>query len=308
MHLHCHGHAWVAVLVRHSARVYVFGSSVVYQSCALCYGIGFFSKFLQNQSAYVISEYIRFCIFFILCLLFFQRFLSLYSSYCIILLTESSTQLIMKMHKKRIRCQAAKQKRKPRLSFSFSNVRGLRSNYADICHFLQTRSPDLLALSETRLDASIPSGEFTPDGYTMHRLDNAPCHGLALYAKPHLPLFRLGDFEDHQFEFLVFLAPLESRTLVLFFLYRSPSSNCELLDVISDKIDRLLSKYPSAEVAVFGDFNVHNTEWLVHSRTTDVNGQAAHAFAVSHNLTQIVDCPTRVPDRAFELAIFLITF
>ena len=42
--------------------------------------------------------------------------------------------------------------------------------------------------------------------------------------------------------------------------------------MISDKIDSLITKYPSAEIAVFGDFNVQHTEWLVHSRTTDTNG------------------------------------
>ena len=74
----------------------------------------------------------------------------------------------------------------------------------------------------------------------------------------------------------------------MFFVYRSPSSDSEVFEVLSSKIDSLLQKYPAAEVAVFGDFNVHNQEWLIHARSTDTSDLAAQAFALCHNLTQIV--------------------
>ena len=184
-----------------------------------------------------------------------------------------------------------------KLTISFSNIRGLRSNLAELTQFLRAESPDILAVSETRLAPDIQSSEVTPDGYVLHRLDKAPCHGLAVYTKPSLPLVHMSEHEDSRFEFLSFVAHLKKSTLLLFFLYRSPSATCEILDVISDKLDNLLAKYPSAQVAIFGDFNVHNKEWLTFSRTTDTNGQAAEAFAISQNLVQIVSCPTRVPDR-----------
>ena len=209
-----------------------------------------------------------------------------------------------KTHKKR--SQAVKLKTPLRISFS--NVRGLRSNYDDINIFLQGKSPDLLALSETRLDPSVSSSDVTPDGYIFHRMDKAPCHGLGVYAKTSLPLRRLRSSEDPRHEYLAFIAPLQKTTLLLFFLYRSPSTNADIFNVLSDKIDSLLQEYPSAEVAVFGDFNVHNVDWLVHSRTTDLSGQAAQDFAVSHNLSQIVTCPTRVPDRAGDTGYLLDLF
>ena len=55
---------------------------------------------------------------------------------------------------------------------------------------------------------------------------------------------------------------------MFFFVYRSPSSDSEVFYVLSTKIDSLLQKYPAAEVTVFGDFNVHNREWLIYSRST----------------------------------------
>ena len=57
------------------------------------------------------------------------------------------------------RSQAAKLKTPPQLKVSFSNVRGLRTNFDEVSRFLQTRSPDLLALSETKLDAGVSSAD-----------------------------------------------------------------------------------------------------------------------------------------------------
>ena len=199
-------------------------------------------------------------------------------------------------------------KKRTNLSISFSNIRGLRSNLSEVWNFLETRTPDIFAVSETRLDDNIPSSEVTPDGYVLHRLDRAPCHGLALFSRPNLPLVRLTEYEDQEHEYLVFVVHFEGSTLLLFFLYRSPSTNSQIFDVLSDKVDSLLGKYPAAEVAVFGDFNVHNIDWLVHSRATDSNGQAAHSFALSQNLSQIVASPTRVPDRATDRGYLLDLF
>ena len=101
----------------------------------------------------------------------------------------------------------------------------------------------------------------TPDSYVLHRQDKAPYYGLAVFVKPNLPLVRLTDYEDSGHEFLAFAARLEGPTLLLFFIYRSPSAICEFFDAISDRIDSLITKYPSVEIAVFGDFNIHHTEW-----------------------------------------------
>ena len=43
---------------------------------------------------------------------------------------------------------------------------------------------------------------------------------------------------------------------------------------------------------VCGDFNAHNTEWLRHSHTTD-----CQEFPMEQDRTQVVDFPTRIPDR-----------
>ena len=51
------------------------------------------------------------------------------------------------------------------LKLSFMNIRGLRSNFVDCGSFLESNSPDILALCETNLDDSIDSGNFSVTGY-----------------------------------------------------------------------------------------------------------------------------------------------
>ena len=72
-----------------------------------------------------------------------------------------------------------------------------------------------------------------------------------------------------------------------FFLYRSPSSAlCTVFDSISSNIDEVLSINPSANVFVFGDFNVHHKDWLTYSGGTDRTGGLCHNFSILDDLTQ----------------------
>ena len=51
------------------------------------------------------------------------------------------------------------------LKLSFTNIRGLRSNCVDSESFIESNSPDILALCETNLDDSIDSGNLSVRGY-----------------------------------------------------------------------------------------------------------------------------------------------
>ena len=50
------------------------------------------------------------------------------------------------------------------LKFSFMNIWRLRSNFVVCKYFLQSNSPDILALCETNLDHLIDSGNFSEAG------------------------------------------------------------------------------------------------------------------------------------------------
>ena len=75
------------------------------------------------------------------------------------------------------------------LKFSFMNIRGLHSNFVDCESFLESNSPDFLALCETNLDDLIDSGNFSVIGYLplIQKDSSTHMHGLAVYVKEGLP-------------------------------------------------------------------------------------------------------------------------
>ena len=185
------------------------------------------------------------------------------------------------------------------LKLSFTNIRGLRSNFADCESFLESNSPDILALCETNLNDLIDSGNFSVTGYLpLIRKDSSTHkHGLPVYEREGLLLARDLSLEKSADSYLCFRLALLHSVSYFFFLYRSPSSSlCTAFDSISSNIDKVLSINPSANVFVFGDFNVHHKDWLTYSGGTDRPGELCYNFSISNDLTQIVNFPTWIPD------------
>ena len=71
---------------------------------------------------------------------------------------------------------------------------------------------------------------------------------------------------------------------------------CTVFDSVSSNIDEVLSINPSANVFVFGDFNVHHKDWLTYYGGTGRSGELCYNFSIPNDLTQIVNFPTRIPD------------
>ena len=116
------------------------------------------------------------------------------------------------------------------------NIRGLRSNFVDCESFLESNSPDILALCETNLDDSIDSGNFSVRGYLpLIRKDSSTyIHDRAVYAKEGLPFARDLSSENSADSYLCFRLPLLHSVSYFFFLYQFPSSLlCAVFDSIS---------------------------------------------------------------------------
>ena len=67
-------------------------------------------------------------------------------------------------------------------------------------------------------------------------------------------------------------------------------------DSISSNIDEVLSIKPSANVFVFGDFNIHHKDCFTYSGETAGPGELCYNFSISNDVTQMVNFPTRIPD------------
>ena len=92
------------------------------------------------------------------------------------------------------------------LKLSFINIQGLRSNSVDCESFFESNSPDILALSETNLDDSIDSGNFSVKGYLpiIRKDSDTHMHDLAVYLKEGLPFAQDSSLENSGDSYLCF--------------------------------------------------------------------------------------------------------
>ena len=107
------------------------------------------------------------------------------------------------------------------LKLSFTNIRGLRPNFADCESFLELNSPDILPLCETNQDDSIDSRNFSVRGYLLliRKDSSAHMHGLAVYVKDGLPFARDLSLVNYADSYLCFRLALLHPVSYFFFLY-----------------------------------------------------------------------------------------
>ena len=92
------------------------------------------------------------------------------------------------------------------------NIQGIHSNFVVCETFLESNSPDILALCETNLDDSIDSGNFFVAGYLplIRKCSITHMHGLAVYVKEGLlfawDLSQKSSADSYIFDWLYFNA------------------------------------------------------------------------------------------------------
>ena len=99
------------------------------------------------------------------------------------------------------------------LKHSFTNIQDLCSNFVDCKSFIESNSPDILALCETNLHDSIDSGNFSARCYLLliQKDSITHTHGLAVHVKEGLPFARVLSLENYADSYIYFqLALLHS--------------------------------------------------------------------------------------------------
>ena len=95
----------------------------------------------------------------------------------------------------------------------------------------------------------------------------------------------------------MFLTGFISLSILLFYLCQSTSSSLStILDAISSNIDEFLLINPSA--------NVHHKDWPTFSGGIDRPRELGYNFSVSKDLTHMVNCTNRIPDRESQSCCF----
>ena len=113
------------------------------------------------------------------------------------------------------------------------------------------------------MDDSTDSGNFSARGYLplIQKDSITHMHGIIVYVREGLPFAWTLSLKNSVDSYLCFPMALLHSVTYFFFFYQSPSSSlCTVFDPISSNIDEVLLINPSANVFVFGDFNVHHKD------------------------------------------------
>ena len=128
------------------------------------------------------------------------------------------------------------------LKLSFKNIGGLCSNFVECESFLESNSPDILALCETHLDDSSDSGNLSVRGYLF--FNSKRCHYSYAWScslcerRTWLPFAQDLYLENSADSYLRFELALFYWVCYFFFLYQSSSSLCTVsASSISSNID-----------------------------------------------------------------------
>lgn len=179
-----------------------------------------------------------------------------------------------------------------------TNIRGLHSNLEQVHHHLETDKPHLFFLTETQIATPSDVSYLNYPGYSLeHKFKKYA--GVCVFVRDDVCCKRLRGFEKPGFSALWILVDTGVEKFIYVGVYRSHTGDREttrLMEYLSETADLANQRYSAAELIFLGDFNAHHSEWLFPYKKTDHAGREARKFALSLDLTQMVNVATRVPD------------
>ena len=165
------------------------------------------------------------------------------------------------------------------------NIRSLckREKLDHVKLLLSQTDPDVLILTESWLNRTIPDSDIALNEYSIYRTDRVSRGGgVAIYVKARFSITVLKSVSiAKHFDFIALKLDLgKSFSITVIGIYRPPAAPPDSLNLLTD----LLSSFLNTECLISGDFNWN---WL-----TD----ASHCFknaCVDLGLTQLISEPTR---------------
>ena len=140
------------------------------------------------------------------------------------------------------------------VKLSFTNILGLHSNFVECESFLESFSPNILALCETNLHESADSANFFVRGYfPLIEKDSV----MVLQFVRRNIFLSSRDLLMFSTAFISFSVLLLFPLSITFFIFMHG------FHAISSNIDEVILINPSATVFAFEDFTVHHKDWLL---------------------------------------------
>ena len=167
------------------------------------------------------------------------------------------------------------------------NINSLPAKIDDLKYTLKYNPFDIIAITETHCDETIPDSELLIEDYNIIRKDRTRHGGgVALYIRRDINYTRL-DYVNELEAICVKVKVSRNETLLSCVLYRPPNVPVEYFDQISCMMERAISD--DVEMILLGDFNCD----LCQDR---LNSDAKHLSSLMTGFlcTQLVNVPTRV--------------
>ena len=149
---------------------------------------------------------------------------------------------------------------------SYINVNSIRNKLDDL-KFLLGKSLDIICISETKLDETFPTAQFTIEDFRkLYRLDiTSNSRGFLFYVKANLPS-KLISFYNFPSE--IQCIPIElnisNKKYALLSIYQPLNQN---INFFLDKLSKALEIYSKhyKNICIFGDFNATPENNMINS-------------------------------------------
>ena len=173
------------------------------------------------------------------------------------------------------------------------NINGLRSHHDEIKLLLSDQGIHILALNETKLDASIPKELTEISGFQQKRLDRT-CHGggVAFYIRDSIKMTPRDDVPSEGLELLcVEISPPKSKPFLVVSWYSPPSDTVDSFNKL-EKALAFLDK-EGKEIIFLGDTNCDLAK-KSSDQTLDNDAKHISGLYELFSFKQLIKEPTRV--------------
>ena len=172
----------------------------------------------------------------------------------------------------------------------YGNVRGFHQAACEIAIYMRAHSPHFGMFCECHLDPGEPLNRLMPHGYkVVARLDRTAHGGGLLMMSRNDLLCDVVDMKEYNTVEHAELIGMKYDSVTHLLGYTNKSNKAHIL---IDAITQYKLDHPNEKVIIYGDFNVHNMDWVCSTKV-DSGGELAQEFAELFGMQQIISFPTR---------------